>query len=58
MKEKNRKWKEAGTAERFLPNFINEQKERSSLRSVQMAYIMPKTSKITKIHELPLLHRG
>ena len=28
MKEKKRKWKEAGTTERFLPNFINEQKER------------------------------
>ena len=58
MKEKKRKWKEAGTAERFPPNFINEQKERSLLQSVQMAYIMPKTRKITKIHELPLLHRG
>ena len=33
-------------------------KKRGLLQSVQMAYIMPKTSKITKIHELPLLHRG
>ena len=49
--------KEAGTAEGFLPNFLNEQKERSLLQSIQMAYIMSKTSKITKIHELPLLHR-
>ena len=58
MKEKKRKWKEVGTAERISPNCINEQKERSLLQSVQMAYIMPKASKITKIHELPLLHRG
>ena len=29
MKETKRKWKEAGTVERFLLNFINEQKERS-----------------------------
>ena len=56
MKENKRKWKEAGTVERFPPNFINEQKDRSHLQYVQMTYIKPKTRKITKIHELPLLH--
>ena len=39
MKEKKRKWKEAGTTKRFLPNFINEKKERSSLQCLSGAFI-------------------
>ena len=57
VRENERKCKRAGTTERFKPkNFIHQQKV--VLQFVQMVYIMPKTSKITKIHELPLLHRG
>ena len=39
MKEKKRKWKEAGTTKRFLPNFINEKNERSSLQCLSGAFI-------------------
>ena len=39
-------------------HFINEKKGVIHLHYVQMAYIMPMVSKITKIHELPLSHRG
>ena len=59
MKESEGKRKEAATVERFSPKFINEPKrERSLLQCVQMAYIATKTSKINKLHELSLLHRG
>ena len=59
MKEKKRKWKEAGTAERFhLKILLMAKKKMVPLQSVQMAYIMPKTRKITKIHELPYYIEG
>ena len=48
MKEKKRKWKEAGTAKRFPLKFINEQKERSSLQCLSGAFIVKTPLQNTK----------
>ena len=41
MKESEGKRQEAGTVERFPPNFINEEKERSPVTVFACAYILP-----------------
>ena len=58
MKEKKRKWKEAGTVERFPPNFINGQKERSPYYSAPGAYILPQLKQNYKKNQNQKLLQG
>ena len=60
MKENERKGEKIKQREKMAvraKNLFTGQKV-SLLQCVQMAYIATKTSKITKLHELSLLHRG
>ena len=58
MKEKKRKWKESGTAERFPLNFINEQKERSPLQFLSGAFIAKPPLQSTKKTKRKSYYKG